>query len=137
QWRIVRKAVLSGDDGSVLGLVCTSTDISELKRAESEIAHQSKFTNELFDSLQLALAMRDTDGKYLFVNRTWEKSFGATREEVIGTTLHERLTKEEADSVLALDREALERGPAAALDLSEFSLRGRHYLQTRTVMVDS
>src|SRR5947207_3313906 len=137
QWRMVRKAVLSGADGSVRGLVCTSTDISELKRAESELAHQAKFTNEVFDSLPLALAMRDGDGKYLFVNRTWEKCFGAAREDVIGTTLHQRLAKEEADIVLARDREALERGPGAALDLSEFSLRSRHYLQTRTVMVDS
>jgi PAS domain S-box-containing protein len=137
QWRIVRKAVLSGDDGSVRGLVCTSTDISELKRAEAEIAHHAKFTDEVFDSLPLALSMRDGDGKYLFVNRTWEKCFGAAREDVVGTTLHQRLTKEEADTVLARDRAALERGAGAALDLSEFSLRGRHYLQTRTVMVDS
>src|SRR5207244_2689322 len=83
------------------------------------------------------LAMRDADGKYLFVNRTWEKCFGAARENVIGRTPQERLTKEEANSVLERDRAALERGPGAALDLSEFSLRGRHYLQTRTVMVDS
>jgi PAS domain S-box-containing protein len=129
--------VLSGEDGSVRGLVCTSTDVSELKRAESEIAHQAKFTNEVFDSLPLALSMRDGDGKYLFVNRTWEKCFGAAREDVVGKTVHQRLTKEEADEVLARDRAALERGAGAALDLSEFSMRGRHYLQTRTVMVDT
>jgi PAS domain S-box-containing protein len=137
QWRIVRKSVLSGEDGSVRGLICTSTDISELKRAESEIAHQAKFTNEVFDSLPIALSMRDRDGKYLFVNRTWEKCFGDVREDVVGKTVHDRLTKEEAEEVLARDREALERGPGAALDMSEFSRRGRHYLQTRTVMVDS
>jgi len=137
QFRIVRKAVLSGGDGSVQGLVCTSTDISELKRVESELANQAKFTNDVFDSLPLALSMRDGDGNYLFVNRTWEKYFGAAREEVVGATLHQRLTKEEADGVLALDRAALERGPEAPLDLSEFSHRGRHYLQTRTVMADS
>src|SRR5262249_34022655 len=57
QWRIVRKAVLSGADGSVQGLVCTSTDITELKRAEAEIAHQPKFTDEALDALPLALAM--------------------------------------------------------------------------------
>jgi PAS domain S-box-containing protein len=137
QFRIVRKALLSGPDGSVQGLVCTSTDITEIKRAESELANQAKFTNDVFDSLPLALAMRDGDGRYLFVNRTWEKNFGARREDVVGNTVHQRLTKAEADEVLALDRAALGRGPGAPLELSEFSLRGRHYLQTRTVMVDS
>lgn len=137
QFRIVRKAVLSGDDGSVRGLVCTSTDISELKRVESELAHQAKFTNDVFDSLPLALSMRDGDGKYLFVNRTWEKYFDAARAEVVGATLHQRLSREEADKVLALDRAVLGRGAEAPLELSEFSHRGRHYLQTRTVMIDA
>jgi PAS domain S-box-containing protein len=137
QFRLVRKAVLSDGDGRVQGLVCTSTDISELKRIESELANQVKFTKDFFDSVPLALAMRNAEGKYLLVNRTWKEYFGASDEEVVGETLHQRLTKEEADEVLALDRAALGRGPGAPLGLSEFSHRGRHYLQTRTVMADS
>ncbi|MEW6688329.1 MAG: PAS domain S-box protein [Pseudomonadota bacterium] len=39
QYRIVRKAVLSRD-GEVLGLVCSSTDISELKRMEQALARE-------------------------------------------------------------------------------------------------
>src|SRR5258706_6746647 len=109
----------------------------ERRRREQSALTQANFTSDVFDSLPLALAMRDGDGKYLFVNRTWERSFGARREDVVGTTLHQRLTRKEADDVLSLDRAALARGPGAPLELSEFSLRGRHYLQTRTVMVDS
>src|SRR5262249_7798845 len=37
QHRIVRKAVLSKEDGTVLGLVCSSTDISEWKRVEEAL----------------------------------------------------------------------------------------------------
>ena len=136
QFRIVHKAVLSGADGAVRGIVCTSTDISELKRVEAELANQAKFTNDLIDSVPVALSMRDSDGRYLFVNRTWEKWFGSAREDVVGTRVQERVDADEAARILALDRAALEHGPGAVTEANDFELRGRRYTQTRTVMTD-
>jgi PAS domain S-box-containing protein len=65
QFRIVRKAVLSGDDGSAQGLVCTSTDITDLKRAESELADRAKFIGELVDALPVSIALRDTEHRFI------------------------------------------------------------------------
>jgi PAS domain-containing protein len=40
--------------------------------------------NDLFDSLPIALSMRDPQARYVFANRTWEKYYGLDRAKVIG-----------------------------------------------------
>jgi PAS domain S-box-containing protein len=100
-------------------------------------SNQAKFTADLLDSVPVALAMRDLQGKYLFVNRTWESYFGAKRADVIGSTPRVRASEEETNAVLAQDRAALKRGLGAPPQLLDFELRGRRYMQSRTVMADS
>src|SRR5439155_1169307 len=76
------------------------------------------------------------DGRYLFVNRTWERTIGLKRDSVIGTSLRDT-NDPAAGATLALDREALARGPDAPIAPREYDYNGRRYMQTRTVMVDS
>src|SRR5256885_7499574 len=89
QYRIVHKAVLSGADGAVRGIVCTSTDISELKRVEAELANRAKFIGDLVDELPVSVALRDTEGRFVQVNRAWERYFDLRREHVLGKRFDE------------------------------------------------
>ncbi len=100
-------------------------------------SNQAKFTSDLLDSVPVALAMRDPDGKYLFVNGTWESYFGVTRDAVIGTTPRNRMKDDDANAVLSLDRAALARGLGAPAQLLDFQIGGKRYMQSRTVMADS
>jgi PAS domain S-box-containing protein len=122
--------------GRTLRFICSFIDISDTKRHETEMSNRIKFINDLFDSVPLGLALRDPEGRYLFVNRTWERYIGTKREKVIGTSLRD-VDDPAAESTLALDREALELGPGASIPPREYGYNGRRYLQTRTVMVDS
>jgi len=110
--------------------------LAERMRHELEMSNRAKFIDDLFDSVPLGLALRDPDGRYLVVNRTWERYIGLGRESVIGTSLGD-VNDPAAQSALALDREALALGPDAALPAREYDYNGRRYMQTRTVMVDS
>jgi PAS domain S-box-containing protein len=107
--------------------------------AEEALRAQVKLTGDLLEAVPVAMAMRDAEGKYLFVNRTWEKYFGAKREQVVGRSIYERLPAELAERVLALDREALGRGPGSgpAFTVDDFEEGGRIYSQTRTVIADA
>src|SRR5258706_10629720 len=119
------------------GVVLTRRAIRAFDAEERRSFAQAKFTEDLVDSLPVALAMRDAEGRYLFVNRTWEKLFGDLRESVVGQTLHERVAKDVADEVASHDRAALERGPNAAIASRDFSFGGKQLLQTRAVMADA
>jgi PAS domain S-box-containing protein len=106
------------------------------RRDAEALRDQLKLTRDLLDAVPVAMAMRDTGGRYLFVNSTWEKYFGAKREQVVGTRIQERLPGGEAERALALDREALGRGPGSSFKVEDFERGGRLYSQTRTVVTD-
>ena len=134
-------AVLGGF--AVLGLIVAGAVLAARRSALTERAsvdalrNQVKFSSDVFDSLSIGLAMRDLEGRYVFVNRAWESFVGARREDVIGKTVHDRAPKEEADAVVAEDRAALARGPGAPAELKDFVYRGRRYMLTRTVIADA
>ena len=52
-------------------------DIGPFIEQEERLREQAKFQADVFDSLPVALAMRDLEGRYLLVNRAWEKFTGA------------------------------------------------------------
>jgi PAS domain S-box-containing protein len=136
-WVHAEAISLAGADGRTLRHISSFIDISERKLQEIELSDRVKFIHDLFDSVPLALALRDAAGRYLFVNDTWERHAGTVRENVIGKRLHDHVPAAEADKLIALDRAALERGPHAPGKPEELTLNGKRYLQTRTVMTDA
>jgi PAS domain S-box-containing protein len=125
-----------GADGRTLRFVCSFIDISQAKRLEIEMSNRMKFINDLFESVPLSLALRDPEGRYLYVNRAWERDIGLPRESVIGASLR-GVDDPAAALTLALDREVLELGPGATVPAREYDYNGRRFMQTRTVMVDA
>src|SRR4029079_15485781 len=91
---------------------------------DEKLRNQFKFVNDLVESVPVALAMRDTEGKYLLVNRTWEQYFGARRDDVLGRSVRERVGERMAGALLALDRAVLERGAGATQQDGDVGDRG-------------
>jgi len=116
--------------GFVTRFIAAISDVTERRDAD-------KFSADIFDALPIGLAMRDLQGRYVFVNRTWEEYTGAKRESVIGKTVRDRAPAEEAARVEAEDREAIERGPDAPPQLKDLSFAGKRYVLTRTVITDA
>jgi PAS domain S-box-containing protein len=136
-WVQAEAISLTGEDGRTLRYICSFIDISQRKQQEIELSDRVKFIRDMFDSVPIALALRDASGRYLFVNRTWERYVGTQRDEVVGARVQDQFTAGEADEMLEADRAALERGPDAPVEPQDFTHRGRRYLQTRTVMSDA
>ncbi|HKU46759.1 MAG TPA: PAS domain S-box protein [Burkholderiales bacterium] len=132
---MLTRSVIANVKGELLGVLVASVDTTERQAMEQALRDQAKFTDDLIDSLPVALAMRDHEGRYLFVNHTWEKLFGDVRARVVGQRLHERVSRQTADEVMALDREAAERGPDAIVT-RDFLFGERHLMQTRRLMTD-
>jgi PAS domain S-box-containing protein len=111
--------------------------VTEHRAAADALRDQVKFSGDVFDALPMGLAMRDLEGRYVFVNRAWEKYTGSRREDVIGRRVRERAPAEEADRVEAEDREALSRGPGAPAQLKDLHYGDKRYMLTRTVITDA
>lgn len=135
-WVHAEGIAICGGDGRTLRFICSFIDITARVRQEQELSNRMKFIDDLFDSVPISLALRDPDGKYLLVNRTWERTFGLQRESVIGTSLRD-VRDPAADQAIALDRAALARGPDVQGAAFEYDYQRRRLLQTRTVMADA
>jgi PAS domain S-box-containing protein len=64
----------------------------------------------LIDNTSAVIYMRDLDGRYMLVNREYERLFDVRREVIVGLTDHDLFPVEIADEVRANDRRAAERG---------------------------
>ena len=61
----------------------------DLRRSEASLAAAQRMTQELIEALPNPVFFKDTDGRYLGVNRAWENFFGVPRESFIGKTVHD------------------------------------------------
>ncbi len=119
------------------GLILRARATLALDAAARLAQDQAKFTSDMLDLAPVALSMRDPDGRYRYANKTWETYFGVRRDGVIGTSPRDRAAQEVAENLLAMDRAAMELEPGVTMEPTDFKLRGRNYMQTRTPLADS
>src|SRR5687767_10976905 len=74
----------------------------------------------LLDEADVVVFVRDCEGRYLYVNRTFEALVGCSAADVLGRTIEEVLPPEAAAAVRASDRQAIEERRGVV-----FEARGR------------
>jgi PAS domain S-box-containing protein len=90
-------------NGKAVRIHGTVQDIDEKKRAEIESDKNKKLLEAITEQTQVAILVRDINGKHLFVNREWKKIFGYEDIEVVGTTLTDLFEPELADHIHRTD----------------------------------
>ncbi|MTJ93289.1 MAG: transporter substrate-binding domain-containing protein [Desulfovibrio sp.] len=80
----VVRAPLFNPDGSVSGLVYMGTDITERRVAEQALRRVQMEMYQIFNAAGSAMRVIDCNLVVKEVNKTFESSFGYTREEMIG-----------------------------------------------------
>jgi PAS domain S-box-containing protein len=92
----------------------------------------------IVDNTASVISLKDPEGRYLLVNRQFEKVLDLERDEVIGKSDHDLFPSFVADSLRAADRKVLKtRVPREAEDVLTHP-DGRHtYLSTRFPLLDA
>lgn len=114
-------------NGKPVRVFGTVQDIDEKKRAEIESERNKKLLHAITDQAQVAIVVRDSEGKHLFVNRQWKKIFGMQKRDVTGKSLHELFDRSIADSVSAKDRSVIESNRQMHFEERIFSAEGIRY----------
>ena len=70
---------------------------SEVTRRTEELTYAVIFQQRLIDALPVPVFYKDSEGRYLGCNRSFEKFFGQKREQVTGISAYDLVPKEMAD----------------------------------------
>jgi PAS domain S-box-containing protein len=97
-------------DGRVRGCVGTFLDITERRRAEEALRTSEKQLQEIIDGSPGVVFVKDLEGRFITVNRTFERLLAIAGDEIRGKTDFDIMTRERAESYREHDRRVAESG---------------------------
>jgi len=95
-------SVIPEDEGS-FRLTGVIFDVTEQKRNEQRLLEHQKLFRAFMDNTPAVTFMKDHEGRYQFVNRTYERLFSEQLGEAVGRTDHEIMPAEVADALVRND----------------------------------
>jgi PAS domain S-box-containing protein len=114
------------------GVCAIVIDITERKKIEDALRESEERFRAVVDNAPAAIHLKDTEGRYVLVNKRFEEWNGISQDKVMGKTAYDIFPKGQADSYSALDREVKESRAAREL---EFDIPDRDGAVRSTIVV--
>jgi PAS domain S-box-containing protein len=133
-WDVIVMPIL-GADGRPESLLAVARDISEVKRTEDDLRETNRFLDSLIDNLPVIVEIKDaTTLAIVRHNHAFEQLLGFSSDQVTGKGAHDLFSAEEADFIVANDREALVQGrliviPEQRLQTGNLGMRTFHTMK--------
>ncbi len=107
-WVDDRTLVRRDNSGTVTHLQGIVVDVTDRKRIEELLALTEARFKTFMDNSPAVAFMKDTSGKYLYVNRAMENTVGASGSELVGKTDAELYSEETAKVLKEIDDRVLD-----------------------------
>jgi PAS domain S-box-containing protein len=107
---LLRKVPLRDEAGSIVKWYGSAFDIEERKRAEQELRQAEEHIRAILEYSPIWIFLKDTEGRYLLVNREVERVFGVGQEQIKGKKDNEIFPSEQAAEYRANDLKVLRTG---------------------------
>ncbi len=95
------------EDPAIRGLILTARDITERKRAEEALRESEARLQGILDHAPAIIYLKDRAGRYLVVNRQFEKIYGFEAGDIVGKTVRDVFEPGISDAYLDSDRVVL------------------------------
>jgi diguanylate cyclase (GGDEF)-like protein/PAS domain S-box-containing protein len=97
-------------NGEVVGFYVLISDITQLKDAQSALQQSEEQLRAIVDSVGTVFFLKDLSGRYLFINRQYERLFHVTNSEMRGKTDHDIFPPDLADGFVKNDQVVIQSG---------------------------
>jgi PAS domain S-box-containing protein len=113
-------------------------DIAEHARVQRELEQSEARLKQILDNAPAVVSLRDTQGRFLFVNPQWQRVFGIDTSHIIGRVDHPRFGDEYASDMRRSDAEVIERDEAMQFEVKVQRRDGEHtYLASKFPLHDA
>lgn len=109
-WAKVAISPIRNPDGAIRHFIGIEEDVTESKRAASALQESEAQIKAVIDNSPTLIFVKDIEGRYLLVNKEFERQHGVTAEKVRGTTPYDFFPKDVADMMSSRDGEVLAKG---------------------------
>jgi PAS domain S-box-containing protein len=109
-WVRVNASLVSGGESMPAFLFAVVEDITQRKRAEDALRGSEKQMRTFFDNSPSLIFIKDTDGRYVFVNKEFEKTLKVAEEQIKGKRDEDVFPVEQAAAFCANDLQVLHTG---------------------------
>jgi len=93
----------------VKGVFGFATEITQLKKAESQVGEERQLFEDVLDSIDQIVSVKDSNRNLLHINRSLEKDLGISRDESVGKPIDALLDPDLAERLAEDDREVLQK----------------------------
>jgi PAS domain S-box-containing protein len=98
---------ISGADGNITKIAVIALDITDRKHAEEALKKTRQELRFILDSVPALVWQKDTEGRYVQVNKRYCETAGLSEEDVLGRTDHELYPDVIADKYMQDDLEVM------------------------------
>ncbi|MES0335218.1 MAG: PAS domain S-box protein [Candidatus Magnetobacterium sp. LHC-1] len=94
-------------NGKIVSCVEISRNITKRKLLENSLNETREQLQSIIDNTTAVIFLKDTNGRYIFINRQYEELFHITKDDIIGKTDYDVFPKEWADNFRENDSRVL------------------------------
>jgi|GEM_PF-1164605 len=106
--------VFEGDNCTMLWIF----DIDDRKRMELALQESEAQLRAVFDNTPICINLKDTQGRFLWLNKPYEKWYGRPASEIVGKTLFELgLRQDQVETLDDIEKQALAKGQTIETEL--------------------
>lgn len=110
-------------------------DITDIKLAQKKFEESEEKFYLFMKNIPVVVVMRDTAGKYVFVNDEWENVMQLKKDVCIGKTPYDVFSKEDAEKLLNADRDTIFKGKTEPIEIMLHHKSGvKYFLVNRFVI---
>ncbi len=101
-------APIRDEEDNILGMVLVFHDVTEQYQLRMATAKSKRDLQAIMDHSPSIIDVKDTEGRFTFINQQFEKIFNVQLEDIIGKTLHDIFPKDIAERIKHNDAAVLE-----------------------------
>lgn len=116
-WVLLSVSMCVSSEGKPLYLISQIQNISMRKQAQEALQESQGRLQAILDNATAIIYLKDTQGRYLLINRQFEKLFQITKEQILyGSTDYDIFPAEIAQVFQANDRQVIQSGTSLEIE---------------------